>query len=109
MGARGNSGGVLSQLLRGFAEALSDQRSLKVSNLADGLEGAARAGYASVGKPVEGTILTVARRAGEAGRQAAADGLDLIQFWEHVLQVADRAVVETTSQLPTLQSAGVVD
>jgi DAK2 domain fusion protein YloV len=109
MGARGNSGVILSQLVRGFAEAVSGHATLGVEQLADGLEGAARAGYSAVGKPVEGTILTVARRAGEAGRQAAADGLDLIQFWEHVLQVADRAVVETTSQLPALQSAGVVD
>jgi DAK2 domain fusion protein YloV len=109
MGARGNSGVILSQLVRGFAEAVSGHATLGVEQLADGLQGAARAGYAAVGKPVEGTILTVSRRAGEEGRQAAAAGLDLIQFWERVLRTTDRAVVETTSQLPALQAAGVVD
>lgn len=109
MGARGNSGVILSQLVRGFAEAIGEQRTLGVLHLADGLEGAARAGYASVGKPVEGTILTVARRAGEEARAAVADDLDLIQFFERVLRVAEQAVIETTGQLPILQSAGVVD
>src|SRR4051794_34646077 len=109
MGARGNSGVILSQLIRGFAEAVSGHETLGVEQLAEGLEGAAAAGYRAVGKPVEGTILTVARRAVEEGRLAAADGLDLIQFWERVLRTADRAVIETTSQLAALQSAGVVD
>jgi hypothetical protein len=109
MGARGNSGVILSQLIRGFAEAVGGQRTLGAAQLADGLEAAAQAGYRAVGQPVEGTILTVARRAGEEARAAAADGADVIRFWERVLAVADRAVIETTSQLPALQSAGVVD
>lgn len=109
MGARGNSGVILSQLVRGFAEAVADQATLGVQQLADGLEAAARAGYRAVGKPVEGTILTVARRAGEEARAAAADGADMLQFWERVLRVTDRAVVETTDQLETLRRAGVVD
>lgn len=110
MGARGNSGVILSQLVRGFAEAVAGHRTLGVREFADGLEGAAQAGYRAVGTPVEGTILTVARRAGEEARAAAGvEGLDVVQFWERVLRVADRAVVETTSQLPVLQSAGVVD
>ncbi|MFN8635303.1 MAG: DAK2 domain-containing protein [Chloroflexota bacterium] len=109
MGARGNSGVILSQLIRGFADAVAGQASLDVRHLADGLEGAARAGYRAVGHPVEGTILTVARRAGEEARRAADEGIDVLQFWDRVLHVTDRAVVETTSQLPVLQSAGVVD
>ena len=109
MGARGNSGVILSQLVRGFAEAVADRDSLGVQQLADGLEEAARAGYRAVGTPVEGTILTVARRAGEEARAAADDGLDLIQFWERVLRLTDRAVQETTDQLEALRHAGVVD
>ena len=109
MGARGNSGVILSQLVRGFAEALAGHVTLGVGQLADGLENASRAGYRAVGTPVEGTILTVARRAGEEARAAADEGLDLIQFWERVLRVTDRAVQETTDQLETLRRAGVVD
>lgn len=109
MGARGNSGVILSQLIRGFAEAISTCDVLTVSNLADGLEEAAKAGYRAVGKPVEGTILTVARRVGEEARAAANDGLDVLAFWERVLHGAEAAVRETTGQLPALQRAGVVD
>ena len=109
MGARGNSGVILSQLIRGFAEAISTCDVLTVSNLADGLEEAARAGYRAVGKPVEGTILTVARRVGEEARAAADAGVDVLAFWERVLHVAEAAVRETTNQLPALQRAGVVD
>jgi DAK2 domain fusion protein YloV len=109
MGARGNSGVILSQLLRGFAEAVTDQAVLGVAQIADGLEGAAQAGYRAVGHPVEGTILTVARRIGEAARAAAHEGVDVVEFWRRVLTVADQAVTETTSQLPALQHAGVVD
>ena len=109
MGARGNSGVILSQLVRGFAEAVADHQTLGVQQLADGLEGAAQAGYRAVGKPVEGTILTVARRAGEEARLAAADSPDINQFLERVLRLTERAVIETTSQLAVLESAGVVD
>lgn len=109
MGARGNSGVILSQLVRGFAEAVDGRASLDVRQIANGLEGAARAGYRAVGTPVEGTILTVARRAGEEASAAAADGVDMLQFWERVLAVTERAVTETTDQLEALRLAGVVD
>jgi DAK2 domain fusion protein YloV len=110
MGARGNSGVILSQLMRGFAEANpGEQVRLSVPQLADGLEQAAQAAYRAVGKPVEGTILTVARRAGEEAQRAAAAGLDVASFWERVVRTAERAVAETTDQLETLRSAGVVD
>lgn len=109
MGARGNSGVILSQLVRGFAEAISDCGVLTVQNLAAGLSGAAEAGYRAVGRPVEGTILTVARRVGEEAQAAASAGVDVLSFWERVLHVAEIAVRETTDQLPALQAAGVVD
>jgi uncharacterized protein len=109
MGARGNSGVILSQLIRGFADAVSSRDVLTVSDLADGLEEAARAGYRAVGKPVEGTILTVARRVGAEARSAADAGADVLTFWDRVHRVAAVAVAETTSQLAVLQAAGVVD
>lgn len=109
MGARGNSGVILSQLVRGFAEAIDSRATLDVQQIAAGLEGAARAGYRAVGNPVEGTILTVARRAGEEANAAAADGADMLQFWERVVRVTERAVMETTDQLEALRRAGVVD
>jgi fatty acid kinase len=109
MGARGNSGVILSQLMRGFSEAVEGQTRLTTQQLAAGLAQAAQAGYRAVGSPVEGTILTVARRAGEEAVQAADAGLDVASFWERVLRRTERAVAETTDQLETLRRAGVVD
>jgi DAK2 domain fusion protein YloV len=110
MGARGNSGVILSQLMRGFAEGTDAQQArLSVEQLATGLERAAQVAYGAVGKPVEGTILTVARRAGEEARRVVADGLDVASFWERVFRMAERAVAETPDQLEALRSAGVVD
>jgi DAK2 domain fusion protein YloV len=109
MGARGNSGVILSQLMRGFSEAVEGEARLTVGQLADGLERAAQAGYRAVGTPVEGTILTVARRVGEEARRAADEGLDVAAFWERVVRRAEGAVAETTDQLETLRRAGVVD
>ncbi len=109
MGARGNSGVILSQLLRGFAEAADGREKLAIRDLANGFERAAEAGYRSVGRPVEGTILTVARRSGEAARKAAPRARTVSKFLERVLRMADQAVAETTAQLDVLRNAGVVD
>src|SRR3712207_160111 len=108
MGARGNSGVILSQLLRGFAEAAESKAELSVADLADGFARAADAGYRAVGKPVEGTILTVARRAAEEARLAACEVGTVSKLLERVLRVADHAVAETTEQLEALRNAGVV-
>ena len=109
MGARGNSGVILSQLLRGFAEAADGKVHLSVADLAEGFARAAEAGYRAVGKPVEGTILTVARRAAEEAKAAAGEVSTVSKLLERVLRVADHAVAETTEQLEVLRSAGVVD
>jgi uncharacterized protein len=109
MGARGNSGVILSQLLRGFAEGAEGKDQLGLSDLANSFAKAAEAGYRAVGRPVEGTILTVARRAGEAARQAAPRARTVSKLLERVLRVADQAVLETTDQLEVLRAAGVVD
>ena len=109
MGARGNSGVILSQLLRGFAEAAEGKAVLTGADLAEGFARAADAGYRAVGKPVEGTILTVARRAAEEARLAAGEVDSVAALLERVVRVADRAVAETTEQLEVLRNAGVVD
>ncbi len=109
LGARGNSGVILSQLLRGFAEALADSVELTSSVLAQALTQASEAAYRSVSRPVEGTILTVAREAGTAARAAAESGLDLPGLLQQTLRAANDAVAATPSQLEVLRKAGVVD
>ena len=109
MGARGNSGVILSQLLRGFAEAAEGKAVLTVADLAEGFARAAEASYRAVGKPVEGTILTVARRAAEEATLAAGEVNTVSKLLERVLRAADRAVAATTEQLDVLRDAGVVD
>ena len=109
MGARGNSGVILSQLLRGFAEAAADKSQLTIADVSAGFARAAEAGYRAVGRPVEGTILTVARRAAEAASEEAPRVRTLSKLFERVLRVADQAVAETTEQLDVLRQAGVVD
>src|SRR5581483_11094693 len=76
LGARGNSGVILSQLLRGFAEALTNADALTPEALAEALNQASEVAFRAVSKPVEGTILTVARAAGVAARAAAGSGAD---------------------------------
>ncbi len=109
MGARGNSGVILSQLLRGFAEASAGRADLTVRDLADGFARASDAGYRAVGRPVEGTILTAARRAAVAAAEWAPRAHTPSKLLEHVLRAVDQAVVETTDQLDVLRNAGVVD
>ncbi|HET7326957.1 MAG TPA: DAK2 domain-containing protein [Nocardioidaceae bacterium] len=113
LGARGNSGVILSQLLRAGAETLAAARSSRSGRparvLADILVAAADAGYAAVGTPVEGTILTVAREAGEAARQAAEDTGALADTITAAATAAREALQRTPDQLPALAAAGVVD
>lgn len=110
MGARGNSGVILSQIFRGFARAVEGKSSLTPRELAAAFEEAANAAYRAVNKPTEGTILTVAR---EAGRAAAAAASDLEATVPGVIAAAASgaraAVVKTPSQLQILRDAGVVD
>ena len=109
LGARGNSGVILSQLLRGFAQALSDAHELTPERLASALVEASEVAYSGVSKPVEGTILTVARKSGEAAHEAANNGKDLPGTLEQTLHAATEAVAATPSQLEVLRKAGVVD
>src|SRR5919199_5937364 len=109
MGARGNSGVILSQLLHGFARAVGDQHHIGVAELAAGLSAAAEAARRSVTTPVEGTILTVATAAATAAAAAAESGDDLVAVLAAALEATRAAVARTPEQLPILKQAGVVD
>ena len=109
MGARGNSGVILSQLLRGFSQANERVKDLHANNLADGIENASTIAYQGVLKPVEGTILTVSRKAGEAAQSSYEDGYDILGILEASYKAADSALQKTPEQLPKLKEAGVVD
>ncbi len=109
MGARGNSGVILSQLLRGFAHALVDRDQLTAGALAAALGEASATAYRGLSHPVEGTILTVARAAGEAAGAAAQRSDDLVTLLDAVVVAAGAAVAATKDQLEALRKAGVVD
>ncbi len=110
LGARGNSGVILSQILKGFAEALKGKKALTPELLAEALEKGAQAAYKAVMKPVEGTILTVARAAAEGAKQALEAGVDTLEgVLEAALRSAREALENTPELLPVLKTAGVVD
>ena len=110
MGARGNSGVILSQIFRGFARAVEGKASLTPAELAAAFEEAANAAYRAVNKPTEGTILTVAREAGRAAATAAAAPDATVPRVIAAAAAGARAAVQTTpSQLQILREAGVVD
>ncbi|MBI4180807.1 MAG: DAK2 domain-containing protein [Chloroflexi bacterium] len=110
MGARGNSGVILSQIWRGLAQGLQEKQSFNGSDLADVLQQASVMAYKGLSNPVEGTILTVMREASAAG-QAQVDGgnSDLIAVMEAVVSAAGESVANTPALLPVLKQAGVVD
>ena len=110
MGARGNSGVILSQIFRGFAKQVQGQSELSPADLAAAFEEAANAAYRAVIKPTEGTILTVAREAGRAAAAAAAqDEATVWSVMEAAAAAARTAVEKTPTQLAILRDAGVVD
>jgi uncharacterized protein len=110
MGARGNSGVILSQIFRGFARAVEGKSGLTPRELAAAFEEAANAAYRAVNKPTEGTILTVAREAGRAATAAAASPeASVADVIAAAASGARDAVLKTPSQLQILREAGVVD
>jgi DAK2 domain fusion protein YloV len=110
MGARGNSGVILSQMIRGACEVLADRRSLDAGAFAAGLEGARERAYASVREPVEGTMLTVIKDAALAAREAAErEDADLLSVAGVARQAAHDSVRRTPELLDVLRQAGVVD
>jgi DAK2 domain fusion protein YloV len=110
MGARGNSGVILSQIFRGFARAVEGKGSLSPAELATAFEEAANAAYRAVNKPTEGTILTVAREAGRSASAAASSpDATVPSVIAAAASGARAAVLKTPSQLQILRDAGVVD
>ncbi|MCI1269890.1 MAG: DAK2 domain-containing protein [Ruminococcus sp.] len=108
-GARGNSGVILSLLFRGFAKGLSGQNDVSCQSLANALELGVDAAYKAVMKPVEGTILTVARAAANKAQEMVRTTNDVSTFWQEVCSEADCVLAKTTDMLPVLKKAGVVD
>lgn len=109
LGARGNSGVILSQIIRGFARSIEKKDTLTANDFAAALVEGARTAYKGVVKPVEGTILTVAREAADAATLAAAQSDDLRVVWAKTVEAARASVVKTPQLLPVLKEAGVVD
>jgi DAK2 domain fusion protein YloV len=110
MGARGNSGVILSQILRGLADTFAPLEVVRAPDVVTGLRRAADAAYEAVLRPVEGTILTVVRCAAESVEQALAEGeLSLGGLLERAADAARAAVERTPELLPVLRDAGVVD
>ena len=109
MGARGNSGVILSQVFRGIAEGLEGKHRFNGLDVANALSMGSRTAYAAVVKPVEGTILTVVREAAAAAVEAAERENDIEVVVRIALEAADRALARTPSLLPVLKEAGVVD
>ena len=108
-GARGNSGVILSQLFRGFARALQSFNQVTTSDYAEAMRAGVDTAYKAVMKPVEGTMLTVARVAAEEARKIARTQRDFIEFHEQIIKAAKRALDKTPEMLPVLKQAGVVD
>jgi len=109
MGARGNSGVITSQILRGVAEGLSGKRRFNALDLANALDAGTKAAYGAVAKPVEGTILTVVREASAAAVGAAEQDRDLERVLSATVDAAHAAVARTPTLLAILREAGVVD
>ena len=110
-GARGNSGVILSQLLRGFTKRIKEEEILTIPVLVEALDKAVETAYKAVMKPKEGTILTVARGAADKAKALAADGVgdDMEAFLSGVIEHARYVLSQTPEMLPVLKQAGVVD
>lgn len=108
-GARGNSGVILSQLLRGFIKGIRDLEELDAVALARAVDKGVETAYKAVMKPKEGTILTVARGVADKALELAEDAEDLQTFLEDVLEEGRRVLAKTPDMLPVLKEAGVVD
>jgi DAK2 domain fusion protein YloV len=109
LGARGNSGVIFSQILRGLAQGLDKKQTFSSLDLAFALDEAQRLAYRAVIKPVEGTILTVVRETAEAAMASAKRGDDLVMMMQESIVAARQSVARTPDLLPTLKQAGVVD
>ncbi|MBC5660019.1 DAK2 domain-containing protein [Anaerosacchariphilus sp. NSJ-68] len=108
-GARGNSGVILSQLLRGFTKGIRSCETLDAMTIANAFQKAVETAYKAVMKPKEGTILTVARGAAEKAAELALEEEELDVFFSGIIEEAERVLATTPDLLPVLKEAGVVD
>lgn len=108
-GARGNSGVILSQLLRGFTKLIKTEKTLDVKLLSLAMQNACDTAYKAVMKPMEGTILTVARGAAEKAKSLSESTDDIVFFAEEIAKEAEEILKKTPEMLPVLKEAGVVD
>jgi uncharacterized protein len=109
MGARGNSGVILSQLFRGFGKALEGKSDLTAGQLANALDAGMKTAYKAVMKPVEGTILTVAKDAAAAAVEKSRTEADPVELFRYVVEAAKQSLSRTPELLPVLKEVGVVD
>lgn len=109
MGARGNSGVITSQILRGFSQGIDDAKIIDVETLKNGLVQAYKIAYKAVMKPTEGTILTVIRGIGEFAEANYKNYVDVKVFFEDIISEGKKVLESTPEMLPVLKQAGVVD
>ncbi|EHR38344.1 DAK2 domain-containing protein [Facklamia languida] len=109
MGARGNSGVILSQIFRGFYQAIKDEEELDSQSFTNAFLGGVESAYKAVMKPVEGTILTVARESALRGQQKAESTDNLVEIMRSIVKGAQEALDKTPDLLPVLKQVGVVD
>lgn len=109
MGARGNSGVILSQLFRGFSKAIEQKAEINSIEFADALHSGVETAYKAVMKPVEGTILTVAKDSAKRAVQVAKNEKDLIALMEEIVKESKASLSRTPDLLPVLKEVGVVD
>ncbi|NLM53241.1 MAG: DAK2 domain-containing protein [Firmicutes bacterium] len=109
LGARGNSGVILSQIFRGFAKGLEGKHKVTPKEFAAAMQSGVQAAYKAVMKPVEGTMLTIARESAKAAISAANRGTGFKQMLQDVVEHAEAVLAKTPDMLPVLKEAGVVD
>ena len=109
MGARGNSGVILSQIIRGFSKSIEGKEQISTEDLAKAFKNGSDTAYKAVIKPIEGTILTVVRESGEYAIKASKKEKDLLKFLEMVIAEANNSLERTPELLKSLKEAGVVD
>ncbi len=109
MGARGNSGTILSQVITGFLRGIGEKNRVLPIDVAEALVSAKKMAYEAVSEPVEGTMLTVIRKISEKAEEKAQNSDDLVAFLKELTDAAGKAVEETPELLPKLKEAGVVD
>ena len=109
MGARGNSGVILSQLFRGMSQYIADKKEINAKEFAEAIQNGVSIAYKAIIKPVEGTILTVAREAAEAGLKAAKNTDSVVEVMEAIYAEAQASLKRTPDLLPILKEVGVVD